>query len=237
MLVLADEPAWLPPVDETNLSLPALCAASHHGKVTTDEHQGNSISGSLFQSFHCNRNECSDSPEWNFYHCGSSYQKSPPPSPPSIVGYRFLQDACWSNIQARTELGCDQQSILRPIPIHHQPSTSPQHLPKLNVVLPQFGHLSQSNSFHEPATSLTSNSSMTEKVPFAFNKVDKNGEELMKNSDSSALNVITIRDEMQEKEPSWEKQYLPCQQHNYYGEKSAVDPVKCKLEEGFRSLF
>jgi len=237
ILTLADEPAWLPPVDETKLPLPTLCAASHHGKVTTDEHQGNSISGSLFQSFHCDKDECSNSPEWNFYHRGSSHQRSPPPSPPTIVDYQFLQDACWSNAQPRTELGYDQQSILRPISIHHQPSTSPQHLTKLDVILPQIGHLSQSNSQHEPATRLTSKSSTAEKHPFAFNEVDKNSEELVKINESSALKVITTREEMKEKDPSCEKQYLPCQQRNFYDEKSSGNLLKRKLDGTFKSLL
>ena len=78
---------------------------------------------------------------------------------------------------------------------------------------------------------------MVEKFPFAFKKVDKNGEKLMKNNETSALNVITTRDEMQEKDPSCEKQYLPCQQRNFCGETSPVNLLKRELNRMFQRCY
>ena len=192
------------------------CISSHQGKVI-EEKNGQRLMGASSDSFAWNKQEISKYPKCVLHHCDFSSEESPSPSTPPVADYR------WSNTQQRIEFGFDHQNVLRPVPIHHQPSTVTGILPKLRVVLPQSGKLASGFETRDKPTSHTTLESSMK----TFHNFSKH---LEINNKISAVDVESKHEIAQENNTILNgRQYSPSQQSNISKDESLLSVIQSKL--------
>ena len=191
------------------------CISSHQGKVI-EEKNGQRLTGASSYSFAWNKQEISKSPKCVLHHCDFSSEESPPPSPPPVADYH------WSNTQQRMECGLGHQTILRPVPIHHQASTVTGILPKLRVVLPQSGKFA---SGLQPRDKPTSHTTLESSMK-TFHNFSK---ELETNNKIPA--VVESRHEIAHENNTIliGRQYAPSQRSNVGKDESLLSVIQRKL--------
>jgi len=135
--------------------LPVCLAGNASYKRISDENTGSHFEAPTTDSFPCAKASIAAAANGNFCTSGTASGKSPT-SLPTFVDYRYFWDARGLDAINGLEHGCAQPGIIRPVPIHHQPSTIRGHMPKLNVVLPQSGRLLKASECrNKPASSTT----------------------------------------------------------------------------------
>ena len=214
-------------MDNKHLLTSVTCKTSSYKSKANSESNGDRLEASSTDSFSQAGSKVSDTTKSTF-HTGGSVSKKSPTFPTTFVDYRFFRDTGGLDPQNGLEHGCAQPGIIRPVPIHHQPSTIRGHMPKLNVVLPQSGRLLKAPECrNKPASSTTwLQTELMENDVYNYGKIREKQTEAIANDeilfvDMEARHNVTQK--MEEKEL-----FSLCQQNNSSEDESSINFTKSK---------
>ena len=224
-------------VDNKYLFTSVACKTSSYKSKVNSESIGDRLEASSTDSFSQAGSKVSDTTKCTF-HTGGSVSRKSPTSPPTFVDYRLFRDARGLDAQYRLGHGCDQPGIIRPAPIHHQPSTIRGHMPKLNVVLPQSGRfLKASECRNKPASSTTwVRTELKEDDVYNCRKISEMQTEATANDEIMFVGMEARHDLLHKVEEN--KLFSPFQQNISSEDESSITVISLKVSHvGVAQIF